>query len=101
MDNTDQVKQSPHTSPQSAIMQIAFGPMAALAMGVAARLKIADILKDSKLPAAEIAVQAGAHGPSVYRIMRTLAMMGIFAETSPGSFVNTELSSALRTDLPG
>jgi hypothetical protein len=49
----------------------------------------------------DIAAETGTHAPSIYRILRTLASTGVFAETSPKSFINTPVSEALRSDVPG
>ncbi|MEO6655313.1 MAG: methyltransferase, partial [Pyrinomonadaceae bacterium] len=47
------------------------------------------------------AVATGCHSPSLYRILRTLASLGIFTETTTRTFANTALSSVLRSDIPG
>src|SRR5690349_20039982 len=47
---------------------------------VAAKLRIADLLKDGPRSTAELATLAGAHEDSLYLVMRTLASLGIFTE---------------------
>ncbi|MFL6467457.1 MAG: methyltransferase [Pyrinomonadaceae bacterium] len=87
--------------PQAVIMQLAMGAMVTQAMFVAAKLGVADILADSEKHIDEISRKAGAHSPSLYRIMRSLASLGIFTETQSRTFANTPLSQVLRAEVPG
>jgi hypothetical protein len=68
---------------------------------VVAKLGVADVLaKGPKTPAA-IAEQVGAHAPSLRRVLRTLASIGVFAETPNGRFRLTPLAAMLRSGVPG
>ena len=68
---------------------------------VAARLGIADQLaRGPKTPAA-LAKKVAAHAPSLRRVLRALASVGVFAETSGGRFRLTPLAATLRSDVPG
>lgn len=87
--------------PQAAIMQMSMGAIVTQAIGVAAKLGVADQLTDGEKHVDEIAEATGAHAPSLYRIMRTLASLHVFSETSPRTFANTPLSDVLRSDIPG
>ena len=87
--------------PQAIILQMAMGPLVSQALGVAARLGIPDLLAAGEKHVDDIAAETGTHPPSIYRILRTLASTGVFAETSPKSFINTPVSEALRSDVPG
>jgi hypothetical protein len=87
--------------PQAIILQMAMGPLVSQALGVAARLGIPDLLAAGEKHVDDIAAETGTHAPSIYRILRTLASAGVFAETSPKSFINTLVSEALRSDVPG
>ena len=53
---------------------------------VAARLRIADLLADQPMSADELAVRTGTHAPSLYRLLRTLASLGVFHEDGHGKF---------------
>jgi hypothetical protein len=68
---------------------------------VAARLGLADCLKDEPMGCDELAQATGAHAPTLYRIMRALASVGIFAEDDQKRFALTPLSATLRRDTPG
>ncbi len=68
---------------------------------VAARLGIADLLKDGPKSADELARACEVHGPSLYRVLRALASLGVFAQTDqPGYFTLTPLAQRLRSDVP-
>ena len=87
--------------PQAIIMQLGMGAMVTQALFVAAKLGIADILADGEKHTDEISSEAGAHSPSLYRILRSLASLGVFTETAPRVFANTPVSEVLRAGIPG
>lgn len=101
MDIQPKATAQPAAPPQALIMQIACGAMMTQALGIAAKLGIADLLRDGPKFADEIALATGTHAPSIYRILRSLAGAGVFRETSPKTFSNTGLSDVLRSDFPG
>jgi O-methyltransferase domain/Dimerisation domain len=67
---------------------------------VAAKLRIADVLTDGPLTVDEIAVRVGAHAPSLRRVLRALASLGIFAADPHGRFHLNRLAQTLRSDHP-
>jgi hypothetical protein len=71
------------------------------AISVAAQLGLADMLRAGPKSADELAQTAGAHAPSLYRVMRALASEGIFAEDDAGCFHLTPLAEPLCSDTPG
>jgi hypothetical protein len=71
------------------------------AVYVAAKLKIADLLADGPRSAEDLARATGTHAPSLYRLLRALASMGMFAETGSSLFELTPLAALLRRDAPG
>ena len=85
-------------SPQDRLLQMVSGYWISQAIYVAAELRIADHLGDSAMTATELAERAGAHGPSLYRLLRALASVGLFAEESGNRFRATPLSDCLRSD---
>ena len=68
---------------------------------VAARLGIADLLKDGPKTSEELAALAGVHPPALYRVLRALASNGIFAETGDRSFELTPLAAPLQSGVAG
>jgi hypothetical protein len=88
------------TPPALALLQQALGFWVSRAICVVARLGIADLLKDGPLDTETLAAAAGVHGPSLYRVLRTLASVGIFAEGKDGRFGLTPQAEPLRTNAP-
>jgi hypothetical protein len=66
----------------------------------AARLGVADLLKDGPLPAAALAAATGTHERSLYRLLRALASCGLFREDAQGLFSLTTSIDPLRRDAP-
>ena len=94
-------EQNSHPSDPSALprmTQLIFGFMASQAVHVAARLGIADLVEDGPKTADELALASGANTPSLRRLLRLLASLGVFAEDADGRFRQTPLSSTLRSD---
>lgn len=68
---------------------------------VASSLGIADKLKDGAQGIADLAQAVGAHAPTLYRLMRALASLGIFSEDEQGKFGLTEMAELLQIAVPG
>jgi len=68
---------------------------------VVAQLGVADALAKKPLAPAALAAQVGAQPEALHRILRALASLGIFAETSDGRFKLTPTAATLRSDVPG
>lgn len=88
-------------SPHEIVLGTALSYLSARALHVAADLGIADQLKDGPRSINDLASATGAHAPSLYRLLRTLAGHGIFAETTPGHFGLTPAAAVLQTGIPG
>ncbi len=71
------------------------------AVHVAARLSIADHLKDGPKRVEDLAVASKSHAPTLFRLLRMLAGSGVFRERADGRFENSPLSDTLRADSPG
>jgi hypothetical protein len=78
---------------------MANGYQVSQAIHVAAVLGIADLLENGPRSADELGEATGAHAPTLYRVLRALSSVGLFAE-SDGRFGSTPLSEYLRTDAP-
>lgn len=70
-------------------------------ISVAAQLGIADQLRDGPQTPAALAAAVGADEATLYRLLRALGSLGIFAETPAGTFVLTPLAELLRSNVPG
>ena len=65
------------------------------------QLGIADHLAAGPRSAVELAGTTGTHAPSLHRLMRTLAGLGILTERDAQRFALTPLGEALKTGAPG
>lgn len=65
------------------------------ALGVAAELNIADILKERSHSISELAKKTGVNEDALYRLMRALASEGFFKDIGNKTFVNTKFSNSL------
>jgi hypothetical protein len=68
---------------------------------VAVRLELADRLKDGPRTVEELAIAAEVQAPALYRVLRALASVGVFAETSGKRFKLTPLAATLQKGVPG
>ncbi len=82
-------------------MQMSSGYMIATALYPVTKLGIADMLSDGPQPISKIAQDTGGNEDALYRVLRALANMGIFAEVSPRTFGLTPVSNLLRADVAG
>jgi ubiquinone/menaquinone biosynthesis C-methylase UbiE len=87
-------------SPHLEMQQMILGFWISRALYAAAKFGIADVLRDGPKTIDELAVASGTHGPSLFRLMRALASIGIFAYED-GRFRSTPLATTLESDRPG
>ncbi len=91
----------PQTMPPAAqIMQLSMGVFIAQAIYVGAKLGIADLIANGPRTTADLAAETGTHERSLYRLLRSLASVGVFTETADRTFANTPMSETLRADSP-
>ncbi|HSD96012.1 MAG TPA: methyltransferase [Sulfuricaulis sp.] len=88
------------TPPPFRLLQIGSAFWQSRVLYVAAHLDIATVLADQTLTADEVAARVSAHPETTFRLLRMLAAMGIFEESSPHCFRNNKLSAFLREDNP-
>jgi SAM-dependent methyltransferase len=84
--------------PVAQMMQLILGKWITRPIHVAAELGIADLLAGGPMDVAGLAATTGTHAPSLYRLMRALASIGIFTESEPQCFALTALGECLRSD---
>ncbi len=87
--------------PEQVVTQMIFGKWVAMALSVAARLRLADALAAGPKAVGDLAAETRTHAPSLYRVLRALASVGVFAEDAGGRFRQTPLSEVLRSSVPG
>ena len=86
----------PEVSAGQLVFQVASGYMASAALQVAMRLDIAARLSNGPRPVADLARETGVQTDGLYRVLRALAGLGIFAESSPRTFALTPAAELLR-----
>jgi O-methyltransferase domain len=91
----------PQDPPDVVLVKLIFGKCIAMAISVAAKLRVADLLADGPKTLAELAARTKTHAPSLYRVLRTLAAVGVFAEQAEGRFALTPMGEYLRTGVKG
>lgn len=86
--------------PDAILMQMLFGAQMQRSICLAARLGLPDLLAVKAQTAQELAATSGMHAASLYRLLRTLTSIGVFAETVENKFALTPISALLRSDTP-
>jgi len=87
--------------PHAQLIQMGAASWISAAVYAAARLGIADHLATGPRSAAELAGTTRTHAPSLHRLMRTLAGLGILTERDAQRFALTPLGEALKSGAPG
>jgi hypothetical protein len=91
-----------HELPPPAQMVLLLGGFrVSQALYAAAVLGVADHLVAGPAPAEVLAGRTGAHAPSLGRLLRTLASVGVFTEPEPGIFALNPLGQLLASSQPG
>jgi SAM-dependent methyltransferase len=89
------------TPPPVILLQMMTSYWASQAIFVAAKLGIADLLAAGPVSTEELARATASHAPSLYRLLRALASVGVFTETTAHYFGLTPLAALLQTTTPG
>lgn len=89
-----------HVPPPAAMMGLITGYWVSQAVGVVAQLGVADQLSHGPRSNDEIAQAVGAEPQALYRVLRLLTSLGVFAEVTPRTFRLTPLGETLRSDAP-
>ena len=100
MNLINQVENSKPSSPQEIILQMAMSFSVSQSIFAAAKLGVADLLKDGLKHCDELAEATNTHSESLYRLLRALVSVGIFSETEPKHFQLTPLADCLQDDSP-
>jgi hypothetical protein len=89
------------TAPLSPVLlQMMTGYWVSQALYVAAKLGVADLLAEGPRSVEALAVATQTDAPSLHRVMRALASVGVFTEARPRTFALTPLAALLRTEAP-
>jgi ubiquinone/menaquinone biosynthesis C-methylase UbiE len=91
----------PDLSPQQHLGQLICGYWHSQCVYVAAKLGIADLLKDGPQSVDELAKRTSSHRASLYRVLRALASLGVFTEEPGQRFALTPTAELLQSDIGG
>ena len=87
-------------SPNATMLQLIAGFRISRIVYAAAKLGLADLLHRRPADSATLASLTGTDPPSLHRLMRALASIGVFDEDEEGRFSLTTLGKTLRSDVP-
>src|ERR1700691_3837240 len=82
------------------LLRLIWGTHISRAVYAAAELGIADLLTEGPVTTEELARITRTHEPSLYRVLRLLAALGVFEERHPRCFSLTALGDRLRSGQP-
>lgn len=82
------------------LARLVFGFMPAQMVHAAATLGLADLIGEGSRTAADLAQATGTDADSLRRLLRALAVFGVFVESEPDRFALAPMGTALRTDVP-
>lgn len=94
-------RQTKENSSPPILFQLATGYWLSQAIYVAAKLGIADLLKDGPQTSTALATATQSHAPSLFRMMRALSSIGVFEQVGQGRFALSPLAQGLRTGITG
>ena len=89
-----------NSDPAAAVQRLLEGFRVSQAIHVAATLGIADLLAGGSRTSDELAASTATHPPSLYRLLRALASVGVLRELDERRFALTPLGECLRSDVP-
>lgn len=93
VDNTD-------IPPAMQVLRLATASWMASVVSAVAELGVADHLGSGARTVKELADAVGAHEPTLYRLLRASADIGLFQQLPGRAFALTEVGDALRSDSP-
>jgi hypothetical protein len=101
MSNTTAETVPPEVAASQLVQQFSTGYIISSALQVVAKLKIADHLAAGPRTAAQLAQAAHVQEDALYRVLRTLASVGVFEERDARTFALNMPADLLRADAPG
>lgn len=96
---TDSRQETP--PPHAQLIQMAMGHWVSHIIYVAAKLNLADRLANGSMNADQLSGPTETDSSSLYRLMRTLASLGILTEDPEHRFALTPLGQAMKSGAPG
>lgn len=87
--------------PPLQMLQFISGFWVARCIYVVAKLGLADLINDGPKTAEQLAAASDTHAPSLFRVLRALASVGLLTQDEQGRFAATPVLLTLRSDVPG
>ena len=87
--------------PARALLRLITGDLVSRAIYVMAKLGIADLLRDGPQGSDVLAQATGTDARALYRVLRTLASVGVLVEDEAAHFGLTPMGTGLQTGVPG
>jgi hypothetical protein len=94
------LRETTEMPPHVALLQMMTGYWVSQSVYIAAKLGIADLLGNGPMHHEALATATHTHSQSLYRLLRALASVGVFSETTPGSFGLTPNATLLQSGAP-
>ncbi len=91
----------PNVQDAERMLQLGTGFIFTAALQPIVRLNIADLLADGPMSVSELARRTESNADALYRVLRLLASVGVFAESPGKVFALTPMSELLRAGVPG
>ena len=90
----------PHPREFVDLLSIVRGYQRSRALTVVAELGVADLLGEGPRSVEDLATATASHAPTLYRVLRALSSIGVFAEQADQRFALTPMGEYLRRDHP-
>lgn len=98
--STPQAATPENLPPDAVIMQLLFSKMMFFSIAAVAKLGIADHVLEAPRDIEDIARDTATHAPSLYRVLRLLASVGVFTEDPSRHFALNEAAQLLQSGHP-
>ena len=93
-------RNAPQLPPRAQLLKMLTASWISQATYAAAKLGLVDLMARSAQSPGQLAEATGADANVLYRLLRALASVGLFAEDETGRFAPTPLGDCLRSDRP-
>ena len=87
--------------PSEILLQMVMGKWISQALGTVVEIGVPDLLAKGARRCGDLAAEAGVSEDGLYRLLRALASVGLFAESPDRRFKLTPMGELLRSDHPG
>jgi Dimerisation domain len=98
--STSRAKRTSPSRPYDVLFQMVIGKWISQALGAAVEIGVPDQLARGERQCSDIAREAGVSEDGLYRLLRALASVGLFAESADRRFRLTGMGQLLRSDHP-